>query len=501
MSDGSALRQAVSGFPAAAWLCALVAVLGASAWSLITPLFQTPDETAHVAYAQYVAEHGRPPTGLHGVPAASQEERRLLKALAFKQVEFRPDNRPLTTAADRRRIERVADADSERAGEGGYNYATNNPPLYYALAAVAYGISPSQNLTDRIHLMRLLSALLAGITVLFVFGFLRELLPSSPGAWTIGALVVALMPSFTNIAGGVNNDNLLFTAAAGCFFLLAAAFRRGLDVPLGLALGGLVAIGFLTKINLAGLVPGIALGLALIVWRTPPERRRAAVRGVVAAALAAALPALVFMALNSGPWDRGLLRGTPETAGAAPGSPGVPDASAGREVGDAVSYVWEFYLPRLPFMDEQLSGYPLADVWFEGWIGRFGLGEFGFPGWAYLLGLAAVLGILALAGRELWRRREALRARWGELLAYAVAALGLLAVIHWAGYTSRLDNAGGFEQVRYLFPLLAPYAALIALAVRGAGRRWGGAAGVLIVSLAAAQSLAAILLALDRYYA
>jgi 4-amino-4-deoxy-L-arabinose transferase-like glycosyltransferase len=498
MSESGA-RAALGRVPRAAWLCALVALLNAVAWALIVPLFQTPDETAHVAYAQYLAETGEPPSGSSDQGSASQEENRLLRALAFKQLEFRPDNRPLTTAADRRRIQSAADEERDRTGLGGYNYATNNPPLYYALAGLAYRASPSQNLADRIHLMRLLSALLSAITVLLVFGFLRVLLPGTPWAWPVGAVAVALLPTFNNLSGGVNNDNLLFLGAAGTFFVLALCFRDGLDERRGLALGAFAAIGFLAKINMAGLLPGVALAVLFLVLRTPPDERRPALRGALAAGLALAVPVLLYMLVNATVWDRGLLRGAPQVQGTVPLGPGV-EIPAANPI-DGLSYAWQFYLPRLPFMDDQLGGYPLADVWFEGFFGRFGLLEYGWHGWVFVLILAVSLTLLGLAGRELWRNRELVMGpRLEELIVYAAMAVGLLAVIHWAGYTSRLENAGGFEQARYLFPLLPLYAALIALAARGAGRRWGPAAGVLIVSIAVAHSLTALALTLTRYY-
>src|SRR5262249_13894834 len=44
------------GVPRAAWICALIASLNAVCWSLITPPFQLPDEPAHFAYVQRLAE-------------------------------------------------------------------------------------------------------------------------------------------------------------------------------------------------------------------------------------------------------------------------------------------------------------------------------------------------------------------------------------------------------------------------------------------------------------
>ena len=54
-------RAALARVPAAAWVCALIAILNVTAWSLVTPPFQVPDEQSDYAYTEYLAQHGRPP--------------------------------------------------------------------------------------------------------------------------------------------------------------------------------------------------------------------------------------------------------------------------------------------------------------------------------------------------------------------------------------------------------------------------------------------------------
>ena len=73
-------------------------------------------------------------------------------------------------------------------------------------------------------------------------------------------------------------------------------------------------------------------------------------------------------------------------------------------------------------------------------------------------------------------------------------------LIAGTSFVARLGGATGYEQPRYLFPLLALYGALIALAARGAGKRYGPAVGVLLVCIAIAHTAAAMLLTLTRYY-
>ena len=56
------LRETLRRIPRAALLCALIACLNAACWSIITPPFQVPDEPAHFAYVQQLAQNERLPT-------------------------------------------------------------------------------------------------------------------------------------------------------------------------------------------------------------------------------------------------------------------------------------------------------------------------------------------------------------------------------------------------------------------------------------------------------
>jgi hypothetical protein len=68
----SALRR----IPSAGWWCAAIALVNVVVWSFVTPPFQVPDETVHVAYVQQLAEHAEPPNNPGG-PAFSSQEARL----------------------------------------------------------------------------------------------------------------------------------------------------------------------------------------------------------------------------------------------------------------------------------------------------------------------------------------------------------------------------------------------------------------------------------------
>jgi hypothetical protein len=480
-------------------VCFTVALLNGIAWGLITPLFQTPDEAGHVAYVQYVAETGKPPTGRSGIPHFSPQERQLLNALRWKDVQRRKDDRLPGTATYQKRLQGAVDTTADPLSGGGYTTDTNNPPLYYYAAAAVYHLSPWTALPDRVHVLRLFSALLAALTVLFVFLFLRELVPSTPWAWPVGALAVAFQPMFGFTSSGVTSDTILYAASAGTFYLFALAFRRGLTTRRGVAIGAFAAVGLLSKLNMLGLAPGILFGLAVLVLMAG-DRRREAIRGALAALGVVAVPVVTYMLLNSTVWDRSLWFGTsgvPPLSGIVPGK---PHAGYSGGILDAASYMWQFYLPRLGFMHNFFHSYQLRQIWFNGFIGQFGWLDFGFPQWVYNWSLGLVAGLLVLVVRQLVMFRSVLRTRLWELATYVVLGFGLLVLIAATSYVARQGGANGYEQPRYLFPLLALYGALVALAARGAGKRYGPAVGVFIVCIAVAHTAASMLLTLTRYY-
>jgi hypothetical protein len=77
-------------------------------------------------------------------------------------------------------------------------------------------------------------------------------------------------------------------------------------------------------------------------------------------------------------------------------------------------------------------------------------------------------------------------------------AAGLLATVGADDYRSQ--TPGEYLQLRYLMPLVAIGGAGLALAARGAGRRWGRLAGAVIVLLVLAHDIFSQLLVISRYY-
>jgi 4-amino-4-deoxy-L-arabinose transferase-like glycosyltransferase len=482
----------LTSIPMAAWLCALVAFLSAASWSLITPAFQVPDEQAHFAYVEELAR-------THRLPSSSTQEYAPDEVFALEGVEaprvsLQPEQQPISSEAGQKRLESdlASGAESSSPGIGAAGVAASEPPLYYALETIPYELGASGSVLDQLTLMRLLSALLAGASALFVFLFLREALPSSPNAWTIAGLSAALLPLLGFISGAVNPDSLLCAVAASIFYCLARAFRRGLTLRLAILIGALTAAGFLTKLGFLGLAPGVFLGLVLLARRSAPAvGTRSAIRTLTLALAIASSPVWVYAIVNviSHHKPLGITSGV------------ITATASHHSLLSEASFIWQLYLPRLPGMHVDFADIsPIRELWFNGLVGQYGFEDTSFPRWVDNIAVIPVVALVMLAARDLFAHRPALRQRIGELSVYLTMTLGLLILIGASSYLSFPSQAAGFPEPRYLLPLLPLFGGVLALAARGAGRRWGAAAGALIVVLFIAHDLFSQLQEIARFY-
>ena len=480
-------REALRRVPRMAWLCALVACMNAVAWSIITPPFQVPDEPEHVAYVKQLAQAGRLPTK---TGSFTREEAVALQDLHLQTVAEEPEYQTISTRAQQQKLEHDLERDRSSPEEGTEyaGVAASEPPLYYALEAIPYSLAVGGTLLDRIELMRLLSALMGGITALFAFLFVREALPRVPWAWTVGGLGVALVPLLGFMSGAVNPDSMLYAVTAALFYGLARGFRRGLTRAGAIMLGVAIAVGLLTKLNFVGIAPGALLGLVILSVLAARVHGRAAYVSLALALAIALSPAMLYLVRNitSGGPALGALADAPDALG-------HPLAEIG--------YIWQFYLPRLPGMHDDFTGVFMArQVWFDWYVGLYGWLDTTFPGWVYELALVPACVIAGLCARELVLSARALGARALELGVYLAMCVGVAALVAGDSFTRFPTIGGEYAQVRYLLPLLPLLGAVLALAARGAGRRWGPIVGAVLIMLFLAHDLFSQLQEVARYY-
>jgi 4-amino-4-deoxy-L-arabinose transferase-like glycosyltransferase len=478
--------------PRALVLLLVASLLAGVTWSLVTPAFQAPDENAHYAFVQSLVEGPGLP-GNPGRPLLSTEQADAAAASNADQTAAIPQTKPTWDprldaqwrAADRRL------ARKERADGGGPLAAANNPPLYYAYAAVPYAIARGDSLMARLLAVRWGSVLWLLVTVLGAWLLVGEVLGRDRLLQLAGASVAALAPMSTFMAASVSPDAMLYALWALAAWLGVRILKRRLPLIDAVALGAVVGAACVVKATSYALLPAATLAIGLGAWR------RYRLSGARAPVAGRALAGAAGVAVTLGTWlvvarviDR---PAAAQVAGAV--------GSAGTNWRELASYLWQFYLPRLPFMQDFFHtagvNYPVYDVFLQGSWGRFGWLEVKLPGAVYLLATAATIGVAVAAAVRLWRDRGRHDLAVGAFLVLVV--LTLLAGLHWTDF--HLSAGGSFMQGRYLLPLLAIAGLTLAQALRLLSPRrrvWGVA--VVLAALFALQALSLGTM-LERFYA
>jgi hypothetical protein len=484
----------------AAWLFA-IAALNFACWALITPPFQAPDEVDHFAYTQSLVQRGETPSRS---AASSLARWSSAETLALEDESFFSDHQvgdtraPWTARAQTVYRRQLAAAHPSSSDGGGNETAATHGAIYYAALAPAYLLA-SDSPFSQLTLMRLTSALIGALTVVFAYLLARELAPGRPWLGVLAALLVAYQPMYGFISGAVNNDVGVNAGAAALELLLIVMLRRGVTWRLGLLTGGLLVALPIVKQTAFSLYPVVALALIAIVYR---HHRRAEIRGW--ATLAGA-------AIAVGALSRGLshvFRPTTASAASTGGTPaeaGTAASSVGEALAhplDYLTYLWQSLLPRLPFMTQHFTStrFPAMVIFVERGWGAFGWYDVFFPHRLYYVILAAMIAVALLGLIALRREWVFVRANVVELALLVLMPLAVVAGFEAAFYT---PGARPFiaEFGRYTFPAIAPLAVLVVASLHAFGRRWVLPAGVVLLAAMVALSYAGQLVTLTGFYA
>ena len=407
--------------------CILLILAGylslALAYSLVNPLFESPDEALNYAHIRFLIEERRLPVLEPGEPTKAHHPP-LYYALGALLTFWVPNEHFEAI------VERPNPFWAYRLWEPG----VDNKSLY--LHDPRLEAFPYHDVALGVHLVRWLSLLMGAGTILCVYGTARELFPRRPALALAAAALVAFNPMFLFITTSVHDDALANLVAAVTLYMTARFLVRGPTVRRAAALGLLVGLGFLTKLTCLLVAPTV--GLALL-WRPLTDRGRAVWRET------ARLGGIVLvLALLVGGWwfaRNILLYGEPTSMVRQTGVWGVrenaPDlAAAAGELGFLHDTLW----------------------------GVFGYGQIPMPRLVY--GLARLLGLAAAGGLALfWARRRSGRIPW-ECPSAVLLILGSAPLVAFAVNFARMTVSAAADFGRYLFVALAALAPLYILGLR-----------------------------------
>jgi len=472
--------------PPALALLLCVAALASVAWSLVVPLLQGPDEGTHLARVGALADSG--------VLVPSEEDAgKLPRELIVTAVEGglvplvgNLSARPAWTEEDEARWTRAMGRLGDEGGAlvqaprgTGVGGTNRYPPLYYAYVAAPYEAGGS--FLSQVHLARLanLPLLLACVALTWVLA--AELLPGVPWARPLAAGIVALEPQLAFLSGVVNPDLLLVALFTGGSLAAVRTARDGLRPGRAAALLGTSVAATLTHPRGVVLLLVAALAVAL-----GARHRRSAPLGALALALVA-LGGLVALV-------GGRVLGVP-ILGTGEGAP--------FQLRELLSYLWQFYLPALPFMEAPLGGeHGFREVWVQTFFGTFASLEVGYATWVYDLLQAVVLGLLGLFVVALARHRRRVLAAWPAVVVLGGLVVVLVGGLHLTAYRLLLLEPGDpVITGRHVLPLISIVAVAAAAAGRVLPRRAGPYYAATLLAGLALLHLSGLGLTVARFYA
>jgi hypothetical protein len=213
-------------------------------------------------------------------------------------------------------------------------------------------------------------------------------------------------------------------------------------------------------------------------------------------AIRALAPGLVLLLLALGAY-RLLL--APSTG--AYGGEVVLSPTGGMSVTGFLNVTWQFYFPKLPFMDLRIGPeYGYRQVFIESFFGKFATLEVSYPTEVYALiqgacalGLAGLLA--AIAGR--W---DAVRSRWAEVAVLAAFTASMIGLLHLASYRSLAGSLDPLITGRYLLPVVAVFGIAVAFVISSLRPRASAVTGALVLSSLLALNLCGLMLTLTRFY-
>jgi len=476
---------------------ALACLLGATfalalAWALVTPAFQAPDENSHFGYVQSLADGP-------GLPGAadrqlfSTEQRLAASDSNADQAAAQPSVKPewSTSAYERWRAREAVLRGTARSDGGGPNPASSNPPLYYLYEAPAYMAAGGGDVFDRLLALRIASLLWLLVTVAAAWLLAGEVFGRDRVLQLAAASLAALAPMMTFLSASVTPDAMMYALWTLVLWLGVRTLKRGLTWPLALLLFGAAGAACAVKSTSYGLLPGTVLVLAIGLWRARPLRLAPSVATLSAAA--------VGLAATVGVWR--LVAAAADRAAAAQLT--AATTSNGLNPRMLLSYLWQFYLPKLSFQDDfafpDSSALPVDYIWLQGAWGAFGWLEVTFPPITYDLLAALTLGVIVAAGLTVWRTRRS--TDWAVAAFLVLVTLALLAGLHVTEFRQIARGGGALNQGRYLLPLVGVAGLVVAQALRALPARLRPHGVATIVGSLLVLQLVSLGLMLDRFYA
>jgi len=258
-------------------------------WAFIVPLWHFPDEQAHFAQLQNIAEPRVPEQIQAGSTSLEiTQSQKILHVLRDERgnndYTFRPEfNLEYSDSYFGPDEHQILELPSESRQDPGISEATSYPPLYYWLGSLFYRLAYSGNLIDRVFAARIFSVIITTLAAYYAYLIGKRIFSSESKAIALGILV-SFQPMFSFVGAGVSSDpfyNLIYTSFI--YYLLVAFQSKKLSLKQLLTLLTVLIIGLLSKQQMIIALPAL---LILLIPKLSPLIKKLSPKQWLTASLA-----------------------------------------------------------------------------------------------------------------------------------------------------------------------------------------------------------------------
>lgn len=247
----------------------LFIVVKSAVWFYIFPPFQTPDETSHFGYVEFLAEENR----LISTKKDATFNLELIKSfriLKVREIAFHNDKKFIYSQSQYSMALNNIRVLNNKAARHDFGYKQQKdylyPPLYFGLAAIFYKAFYSGDLITRYYAVRFFSVLISFALLYFTYKTAKELFQNELIS-LLTVLIVALQPMFSMMSIAVNPDNLIFLLASALFYFAIKTIKdKQLTTRNNLYMTLCVALALLTKQYFVVLLFMYLLTLAMLFF-------------------------------------------------------------------------------------------------------------------------------------------------------------------------------------------------------------------------------------------
>lgn len=234
--------------------------LNALCWIILIPIWQYPDEQAHFAQVQNIAETGQSIFGVNTSREVVLSEE-ILKTKRDEtgsnfytyHPEFKLENSGMPFGKDERQLINLPKSERTNFVQ---NEATYNPPLYYYLASRTYKLASNLDIFYRVFAIRFMSVIIFLVNIFIIYKTAQILFRSNTFYGTCLASLVSFMPMLVFSSTGILPDpltNLLYSLIV--YFSIKVVITKKVLAHVVLSIPALT-LGFFTRQHfLLGIIP------------------------------------------------------------------------------------------------------------------------------------------------------------------------------------------------------------------------------------------------------